>query len=330
MSYGAIACVLYVALAGCMAATESGATLATRERQRDAAPSAGCTSAAEDARSIWTVEVGRERRSVLVHLPPGYRRAPPPPTPLVLNFHGFRNFPLFQKVLSGLNDKADRAGFIVVYPQGSGDPLSFNGVGCCGSAFEEGVDDVAFTDAMLDELEQNLCIDRNRVYVTGFSNGGFMAQRLACERSERFAAAASVAGLLDASACTPGRPISMLEIHGTADKFVPYAGEQDRFLSARGAFDFWASADACTDAPQLGYAAGDTRCERHARCAAGSEVVLCTIEGGGHTWPGGLDGFLISGLAGKVSRDLSANDAIWAFFERHPLSGSPSESTARR
>jgi polyhydroxybutyrate depolymerase len=307
------ACLLSLALAGCAGA----ASVQVRDVEpapSDAQPSAGCAGrfAAPDA---WSVEVGGQRRAFSVHVPPAPRR----PTPLVLSFHGFRNFPRFQELLSDLNTKADQEGFIVVHPKGSGAPLGFNGLGCCGKAHEEGVDDVAFTDAMLDELEQKLCIDRRRIYVTGFSNGGFMAQRLACERSERFAAAASVAGLLDPASCAPTRPISVLEVHGTADRFVPYTGESGRYVSARQAFDFWAATHACSDAPQPGYAHGDTRCERHARCNEGAEVALCTIDGGGHTWPGGLDGFLVASVAGKVSSDLSATDAIWAFFERHSL-----------
>jgi polyhydroxybutyrate depolymerase len=285
----------------------------------DAEPSAGCRSLRPDLGGFWSVDVGGERRAFTVHIPPSYRRLLLRPTPLVLSFHGYRNFPLFQQVFSGLNHKADEAGFIVVYPKGTGDPLSFNGQGCCGSAFSDGVDDVAFTDAMLDELERKLCIDKRRVYVTGFSNGGFMAQRLACERAERFAAAASVGGLIDPAGCTPSRPISMLEFHGTADETVPYEGKPGRYVSAEQAFAFWASASACSGAPELSYARGDASCQTYTRCAGGAEVGLCTIDEGGHTWPGGLDNFLVEQSAGKVSNDLSANDAIWSFFQRHPL-----------
>jgi polyhydroxybutyrate depolymerase len=295
-------------------------TLATPS---DADPSTGCRSLRPDLGGIWSVNVGGEERSFTVHIPPSYRRLVLRPTPLVLSFHGYRNFPLFQRVFSGLDHKANRAGFIVVYPRGTGEPLSFNGQGCCGSAFNEGVDDVAFTDAMLDELERKLCIDRRRVYVTGFSNGGFMAQRLACERAERFAAAASVGGLLDPTACAPARPISMLEFHGTADGTVPYTGKPGRYVSAEQAFAFWAGTSACSGAPELSFARGDASCQRYSHCAGGAEVGLCTIDEGGHTWPGGLDNFLVEQSAGKVSDDLSANDAIWQFFQRHPLPSAP-------
>jgi polyhydroxybutyrate depolymerase len=315
MSLWSRAGVLGIALGACTTVTNSSSLDAKAPAPSDAQPSAGCARRHDDHGDVWSVDSGGASRSFTVHIPPQLPR----PAPLVLSFHGYRNFPLFQKALSQLNVTADRAGFVVVYPKGSGTPLSFNGLGCCGSAFDESVDDVAFTDAMLDMLERELCIDRSRVYVTGFSNGGFMAQRLACERADRFAAAASVAGLLDPKACAPTRPISVLEIHGTADDFVPYAGQPGRYVSAEQAFAFWARADGCNDDPQPGYSGGDASCERHAHCAAGAEVALCTIAGGGHTWPGGLDNFLIEHIAGKVSRDLSASDAIWAFFERHSL-----------
>jgi polyhydroxybutyrate depolymerase len=309
------ACALALVLAGCAASVPGEASPRARAAPEDAAPSAGCARPRDDVPPRWSVDVADERRTFMVHVP----LHAPRPAPVVLSFHGYRNFPLFQKVLSELTEKADREGFVLVHPRGSGRPLGFNGLGCCGSAHEEGVDDVAFTDAMLDALEKTLCIDRRRVYVTGFSNGGFMAQRLACERSGRFAAAASVAGLLDTRECKPQRPISMLEIHGTADEFVSYEGAPGRFVSARQAFEFWGSVNTCRDAVQPGYASGDTRCERRAQCAGGAEVTLCTIRDGGHTWPGGMDNLLVEKIAGKVTHQLSASDAIWAFFERHVL-----------
>jgi polyhydroxybutyrate depolymerase len=285
----------------------------------DPVPSAGCASLRPDVGGYWPVNVAGRTRFFTVHIPPSYHRLLLRPTPLVLSFHGYRNFPLFQQVFSNLNDKADSAGFIAVYPLGTGNPLSFNGSGCCGEALTENVDDVAFTDAMLAALERSLCIDLRRVYASGFSNGGFMAQRLACERAERFGAVASVAGLIDPSACAPARPISVFEMHGTLDTIVPFAGQAGRYVSAPEAFRFWASEDACTDEASVSYQRGDVTCQTHAQCAGGSEVSFCTIDGGGHTWPGGLDNVLVEQVAGKVTHDLSANDALWSFFERHPL-----------
>ena len=322
-----MALALSVVACGCAAQVDDGAAIARQDAPlvppADADPSPGCTSLRPDLGGSWSVDVGGEQRWFTVHIPPSYRRLQLRPTPLVLSFHGYRNFPLFQQVFSGLNGKADQAGFIVVYPKGTGSPLSFNGQGCCGDAHDQGTDDVAFTDAMLDKLEQHLCIDRRRVYVSGFSNGGFMAQRLACERSERFAAAASVAGLLDPTGCTPARAIPMLEFHGTADETVPYAGQAGRYVSAEQAFAFWAAADGCSGESEISDAHGDASCQRYTRCAGGSEVGLCTIREGGHTWPGGLDNFLVERAAGKVSQDLSANDAMWSFFARHPLPRTP-------
>lgn len=314
---------LSLLLASCAAEIESN-TAHSREALRnedgEPTPSKGCASVQRDLGGYWNVKVDGERRWFTVRLPRGYHRYARRPTPLVLNFHGYRNFPLFQRVFSDMDDKADSAGFIVVYPKGTGSPLSFNGSGCCGEAQAEDVDDVAFTEAMLDKLEQELCIDTRRVYATGFSNGAFMAQRLACELSERFGALAAVAGLIDPRECAPTRSISVLQFHGTSDETVPFAGSAEgRYLSAPDAFAFWAAQNACVGTPVTSYDRGDAYCERYTDCADDAEVGFCMIDGGGHTWPGGLDNFLVEAAAGKVSDSISANDVIWSFFERHPL-----------
>ncbi len=284
-------------------------------------PSAGCRGFLPDLGGVWHVQVGGELRQMNVHLPKHYNLRRSKPAPLMLSFHGYRNFPLFQQVFSGLDETADREGFVLVYPKGSGDPLGFNGSGCCGQAWEDGTDDVAFARAMLDKLERELCIDRRRVFVSGFSNGGFMAHRLACELSDRVAAIASVAGLIQPSSCTPARPMPVLQFHGTADETVPFAGSETpgRFASVPDTFSFWAEADGCRGEAEVSYEQGDARCERYTDCDAGAEVELCVIDEGGHTWPGGLDNFLVEAVAGKVSDDIEANDRIWSFFERHPL-----------
>ena len=109
--------------------------------------------------------------------------------PLVFNWHGLDSTASDQQLYSELPAKADEAGFILVAPQGLGDPAHHNF-----TKSVAGVDDVAFTGDMLDELEAELCIDSARVYSTGYSNGAQMSVRLACNLSERIAAVAPVAG----------------------------------------------------------------------------------------------------------------------------------------
>ena len=262
--------------------------------------------------SVWAVTAGGRERTFRVHVPPGYD--PSTPTPLVVNFHGVNCTSSQQVLISQMPQKADAAGFIVVHPDGVG--KSWNGGTCCGQALSENVDDVAFARALLDDVEAKLCIDPRRVFVTGISNGGYMTNRLGCELADRVAAIAPVAGGTLVSPCDPARPMPVLYFHGTADAIVPYEGGYLGGLpSAAKTFGDWAARNGCTDAPVTTFTNGDVHCETYQTCAAGVEVTLCTIDGGGHTWPGGTP---VPGL-GETTTDISANDAMWEFFQRFPM-----------
>ena len=291
-----------------------------RQQALSAIGSSGCNRLQPLTGGLWSVEVDGQRRKFWVQIPFKYRRWRPEPTPVVLSYHGFENFPLLQKALTKLPGKAEEEGFIAVFPRGTGDPLSWNGGGCCGDAEENDVDDVAFTNALLDKLESKLCVDKRRVFASGYSNGGYLTQRLACELSDRIAAFGTVAGQLAFPACNPARPIPIMHFHGTADETVPFEGRpQDDVLSVDDTMAFWSSVGQCAGGPSVVYDNGDATCEQYSGCAAGVEVELCVIDGGGHTWPGGLGGPLVEAVAGKVSNDVNATDRLWDFFLRHPL-----------
>jgi polyhydroxybutyrate depolymerase len=249
-------------------------------------------------------------RSYVVYVPPGYDHETP--TPLVLSFHGYSNSPQQQEEWSGLSEKAAQEGFVLVYPSGTGGISGWNGGDCCGSM----VDDVGFVGALLDTLESELCIDPSRIYATGFSNGGFLSHRLACELPDRIAAIASVAGVMGVGDCAPARPMPVLQMHGTGDFVVPYNGSAVLgFESVAETMAGWVERDGCVGDPVVSYVQDEVTCERHEACGGGVEVELCTIEGGGHTWPGGADIF----GAGPTTQNLSANDRLWEFFVAHPL-----------
>ncbi|MCH9682702.1 MAG: hypothetical protein K0V04_14800 [Deltaproteobacteria bacterium] len=252
-------------------------------------------------------------RELLVYVPPGYdHRAP---MPVVLAFHGYTNTPAQQEDWSMLSQTAADEGFVLVYPRGTGALPGWNAGDCCLGTGSR-VDDVGFTAAILDWLESELCIDTQRVFATGFSNGGFLSHRLACELSDRIAAIAPVAGVMGIDDCAPARPMPVLHMHGTSDFVVPYIGSIGLgFESVADTIAGWVDRNGCQGDPVSSYARGDASCERYERCDAGVEVELCTIEGGGHTWPGGAN---IPG-AGVTSQDLSANERMWAFFMAHPL-----------
>jgi polyhydroxybutyrate depolymerase len=262
--------------------------------------------------AVWTLDHGGMQRSIRVHVPASYD--PRTPTPVVFDFHGYTMSAQSQEDLTLLPEKSDEAGFIAVHPDGTGSPRGWNGGDCCGTPASTDLDDVGFVLALLTELDRRLCVDPDRVYATGFSNGGFLSHRLACEAADRFAAIAPVAGVMGLDACDPVRPVPVMHTHGTSDGIVPYnGGGFTGYRSAPATVDDWAARNGCTGEPIETFAQGDARCVSHGGCSGGADVVLCTITGGGHTWPGG--GYF---PGGHISTDLAVTDAMWDFFASHP------------
>ncbi|MEO5336001.1 MAG: prolyl oligopeptidase family serine peptidase [Magnetospirillum sp. WYHS-4] len=286
----------------------------------------GAAQAAE--RGEPTIKVGEETRAYLLHVPAS---APKENRPLVVAFHGGGTSAAVMEHFSGLSEKADAAGFVVAYPEGSGRVnrvLTWNAGACCGHAAERKADDVAFAAALIDELIAKVRVDPRRVYVTGMSNGAMMAYRVAAELPERVAAVAAVAGGLEIDPAAVRVPMPVLHFHGTADEYAPYKGGKGgrsglghahrpvaetvaTWVKVNGAEPFVVSVALADHDRNDG-----TRVVRHEHAAgkAGVEVVLYEIQGGGHTWPGRARR---EALLGATSMDVSANDAIWEFFSRH-------------
>lgn len=260
-------------------------------------------------------------RTALVHVPEGYD--PGKGAMLVLNFHGFSSDGLQEAVLSRMNKASDERGFIAVYPYGVAN--SWNAGQCCGTAWLDAVDDVDFVRNLLDKLEADFCIDTRRVFSTGMSNGGFFSHRLGCELSDRIAAIAPVAGVLGISSCNPPRPVPVFHFHGTEDGLVPYGGGNPvlnvglegelNFKSVADTMASWRNHNKCSDVSEKIYDEGDAVCLRWGGCSQDADVLLCTITGGGHTWPGGVP----IPFLGKTSGDISATKAMLDFFEAHPM-----------
>lgn len=273
--------------------------------------------------------VDGRRRSYYVHRPAKSDAATL--LPVVIALHGATMTGPLMAAFTGLDAKADEAGFLAVYPDGTGGLQTYfwNAGNCCGPPARGGVDDVAFLRALIDDLARTHRIDPARIYATGLSNGAMMAYRLASELADRIAAIACVGGTMTAEIGRPARPVPLLHVHGTEDLFVPYGGGKgsksvtgfeyesvDRTIAA------WVRENGCSAEPTveaLPDRAGDgtrVRRETYAGGRAGSEVVLVVVEGGGHTWPGRDLG---TNVLGKSTRNASANDLIWEFFRRHPL-----------
>ncbi|QEH31906.1 Esterase PHB depolymerase [Aquisphaera giovannonii] len=270
---------------------------------------------------------GGRPRSYLVHVPPGYDASRP--TPLVLVFHSaMMNAPMMARYC-GLNRKADEAGFLVAYGNGTGTTpllLYWDAGGVRGQAS----DDVGYTAALLDDLATRANVDPRRVYAAGMSNGAMMCYRLAAELSGRIAAIATVSGTMAIDECRPKRPVPVIHFHGTRDSIVPTAGADakligpTRFLSLEDTVAAWLRANGCPPVPAESSLLPDavpadgTRVRRRAFGPGrdGSEVVLYLIENGGHTWPGAD---VRNKFLGLTTRDISANDLIWEFFQKHPM-----------
>ena len=273
-------------------------------------------TAGEQLRSL---ENAGGTRSYLLHIPRNLD--PSRPAPVILAFHGGGTNGKTMVKFSGLSEMANRSGFLVAYPNGSGrNPnfLTFNVGNCCGHALRENVDDVGFARAVLDDLDRVANVDGKRIFATGISNGGMMAYRLASEMSDRIAAIASVAGPMGTEACQATRPVSVLHFHGTADEFAPYNGgrgpksfSQADFHSVEFSIRAWIEANACPTAgsetrlPAKNHDGTSVTKMTWGPGAADSQVVLYTIHGGGHTWPGRLPPTKFLGLS---TTEICANE----------------------
>ncbi len=250
-------------------------------------------------------------RSYRIHLP---KPLPPGPLPLVFSLHGLGSNALEQEFYTQFSPMSDSAGFIVVYPDG------VNGLWDIG-IFALPTNDVGFLTSLIDTIATRHSIDPNRVYSTGFSMGGFMSYRLACEASDRFAAIAPVSGLMADGlygTCQPDRPVPVLHIHGDADNVVPVGGALG-YQGLDTLMAFWRSVNSCPPVADTFYlpdaVANDSSfCIRYtyAPCEDSTEMVLWKVVGGEHTWPGA---FPLPNLI--TNFDLRATRTVWDFFSKH-------------
>jgi polyhydroxybutyrate depolymerase len=255
------------------------------------------------------------------------------PAPLVLVLHGrFGDGPSIANH-TGFNAIADREGFIAAYPDGIDGEWNFvRGV----PGYPNTHDDVAFLTELVDVIAAEYPVDRTRVYATGFSNGGFMAERIACEAPAPFAAFATVAaagfgGMLNVCLEPETAPAPILLIHGTADDNIPWDGMSvtrgDRTVYITypipDTVGYWAGFNGCqpeaetTDVPRSHLSPGTSVRILTIDCPPNASVVLYIVEGGGHNWPNPThQPYPGSGL---INRDIDAAEEIWSFFDAHTL-----------
>lgn len=263
--------------------------------------SGGCNGAAPSAGDdMRQVSVGGTMRSYIVHIPPGHDASAP--VALVLNFHGYTSDNARQLEYTNMNAKADEAGFIVAYPAGV--DASFNAGNCCGDNTQ---DDVGFARSIIEEVGASACLDMRRVYSTGLSNGGMMTFRLGCEAADVFAAIAPVVAFVAVDECKPGRGMPIMTFLGDADSVVTYDRAYPDNIG-------WADVNECKGEAVI-EEHGASHCEVWSDCKDGVEVKVCVMAGMGHCWPGAP----MPCRYGTANADISANDAIWEFFDRYRL-----------
>jgi polyhydroxybutyrate depolymerase len=268
-----------------------------------------------------TFHSGGMDRTYMLHVPPR------DPVGLVLNLHGGGGTGNGQQLLTDFDTVADAHNLLVAYPDGY-DKSWADGRGAS-PADRRHIDDLGFLVGLVGKLQHDYGIAAGHVFATGMSNGGFMSNRLACERADVFAAIASVAGTLGAGmVCNPSRPVSVWEAHGTSDPLVHFNGGDvhgrgglSRSISAVSMVNKWRTADGCQGDPsaQALPSVGDgTVVHRFdsAACAASTEVVFYQIDNGGHTWPGGKQ-YLPKPVIGSTTRAFDASELIAQFFLVH-------------
>ena len=269
-----------------------------------------------EGKTNGVVVTSGQTRKYFLYVPRTYDRSKK--TPLLISLHAGALRPEAQMEISRWDDLADEHGFIVIYPSGSRLPRVWPmGTISLGR-------DVKYISDLIDKVESEYTIDPTRIYADGMSNGGGMAFALSCKLSDRIAAVGAVASaqMLEWKRCGDSRPVPTIFFHGTADRFAPYLGGTSPI--APGPFPGipdWAARVAqrnqCRGNPIETQVTANVRRLSYTNCTGNADVVLYTIAGGGHTWPGGEH--LPEWIAGRTTDDISADRVMWDFFLQHPL-----------
>lgn len=272
--------------------------LAPAARAASAGP---CSSSETPGGHTVTLDVDGRTRTALVHVPAGVSgRA----VPLLVALHGYGGSGPRMESYSGFSPIADRSGFLVAYPSSAGRYWN-------STAAPKLPNDVRFISRLITYVSQTMCVDSERVFAAGVSNGGGMVALAACELSAQIAGIASVAGAYNGQpACRPAQPVSVLEIHGTADQVVPYFGPRRR-RTPDGVPPYvngWVRRDQCGRRPSVHRLATRTTLYEWGACAGDAVVEHIKIRAGQHQWPGATP------PDPGPPATICASCTIWSFF----------------
>eukprot|EP00026_Physarum_polycephalum_P012680 Phypoly_transcript_13007.p1 GENE.Phypoly_transcript_13007~~Phypoly_transcript_13007.p1 ORF type:complete len:318 (-),score=34.48 Phypoly_transcript_13007:129-1082(-) len=267
--------------------------------------------------------------------------------PIIFLFHGGGGTGLQAQNSYGMDTISNTYDVITVYPNGVDNTWNA-GDQCCGQANARNISDIEFVNVMLDHIQSVMCIDSTRIYATGMSNGAVFSYDVACQISTRFAAVAIVEGTLDYSACNNTNPISLFHIHGDSDINIPYNGsygcgkETFAWTSVPNAIARFLETDNCPcnfnrtmagtshcGSTQSTFSDG-TVCTYFGRGSDNTNVTLCMVKNGGHSWSGSHKVGTARALAGcnATVGAFPATQEIWNFFSTQTLHSATSSTTA--
>lgn len=260
-------------------------------------------------------------RTYLVHTPQGYSGLQK--LPVVLALHGGFGNAFNMQNQSQLSVQSDQEHFIVVYPEGVKggffDIRTWNAGTCCGHAAANNIDDVGFMSALIDHLVQEFMVDEERLYLTGMSNGGYMAYRLACELSERVAAIAPVACSMTVNQCSPSSPVPIIHFHSFLDENVLFDGGFGMGASIQysppldSIFSVWGNENQCLVTNDTIDINNEFTQVNWDQCDCNTRIQYFITQDGGHSWPGGQ----ATPMGDPVSTAINANDEMWDFFQQY-------------
>jgi polyhydroxybutyrate depolymerase len=328
-----MAILVALAIAGCSSnSDDSGGTADGRTQESNtstgrpaggpdtpAAPSQGCSvpDSAFATTTDGTIQSGPTARQYKLFAPAGTDGTEP--LPLVLAVHGGGSGADLFANISQLGSLAQQEGFVAVFPNG----LPMEGVPGVTWNRSAPAADVTYLNDLLDAVENKMCIDTAREYVTGFSLGAEMTTRLSCIQPERFAAAAPVSGVSQLEPCEPSEEMPVVVLQGTADTFVPFGGGtgQSGFETPpiTDVVDGWAERNGCFGDKIETTPAEEARLLRY-DCPPGAEVDFYVVEGAGHTWAGSPTHAAAEAVLGPTNMNLDASRTIWEFFQQHARS----------
>ncbi|QHT65496.1 phospholipase [Rhodocytophaga rosea] len=260
-------------------------------------------------------------RAYTIHLPANYYESSD--FSLIIALHGGGGNPRQFENTSRLSEKADAAGFIVVYPEGTGVFPTWNAGMCCGYAASQDINDVKFISLLIDQLVSAYKINPGKIYATGHSNGGMMSYRLACELSDKIAAIApNGCTMVVSQLCSPKRAVPILHMHSVNDQHVPYKGGTGNGITGidnpplDSVLNVWSLLNNCSIPAQVAVDNSRYTLTEWLACDNETAIAYYLTKDGGHAWPGGLPG---RDGADVPSTAIDANDLLWEFFKQYQL-----------